>query len=304
MIRGQDSQYARDARELVAELEFVWDQIKSNPPSDSSSHSYPILQTSNTSPSSSNHRVIYPVMSERGARNPQRGPSQGMRMVSPVSESQGDELGPETEDDRDVDAREEFVDAQDSQVAENEREEREEDASENLSQSQSRDQPASMSKYLERVSKSGKKGGSDEKWQRRIESALIKMNAEMAALREQLEMSQEAAASSSILPFGSGRRKNGGWIPWTLSLLASLSTTLLRHVLINAALLAAVSLYMHYRGIPLERLEYLALSWVRRVQSWALVRKIGKMTEAPGARKISRSLGFRSPRGAGLERQT
>ncbi|KAB8342904.1 hypothetical protein FH972_022501 [Carpinus fangiana] len=42
-------------------------------------------------------------------------------------------------------------------------------------------------------------GSAEDRWHKRIETALIKMNTEMAALREQLEMQQEAATSRSAL---------------------------------------------------------------------------------------------------------
>ncbi|KAF2146038.1 uncharacterized protein K452DRAFT_242518 [Aplosporella prunicola CBS 121167] len=144
-----------DARELVAELEFVWDQVKSNVPSSSSSsplrnlgavpgppHSYPHFGSSRAS-------ADYPQQSRVRASQ--------MRVLSPPLP--GEEENPD---------KEEFVNVHDPQNAGNE---------EHLDNGGNiRERLASQSRPT-----------SDQKWRCRVELALVKMTAEVAALREQLE---------------------------------------------------------------------------------------------------------------------
>ena len=150
-------------------------------------------------------------MSEGGARTPGNS-GKHLQTLEPMSQPSSD--GPEEEEELEqLDAeRETFVDAQDSHADEASAESAgtEEAAAaaeqEPPARSFSRDARAiiaPISNYL-KSQRAAKPSGQDEttsKWQRRIESALIKMNAEIAALREQLDMQQEAAMqSSSILP--------------------------------------------------------------------------------------------------------
>ena len=94
-----------DSRELVAELEFVWDQVKSNVPSSSSSSPLQPLDTLGLHMPPS-----YPALgSSHGSRDyraPDQIPPDGpLRVRSPMSRNE-EELD---------DNGDEFVDAQDSQ---------------------------------------------------------------------------------------------------------------------------------------------------------------------------------------------
>ncbi|KAI9718630.1 MAG: hypothetical protein M1828_006638 [Chrysothrix sp. TS-e1954] len=289
-----------DAHELVSELEFVWDQIKSNPPSSSSSNSYPLQQThSGNSPISVNDQPIYPVMSEQGARNPRGKP---LRLLSPVSQREEDIT--EAEQENTEEEPEEFVDAQDSR--------NEDSASEEYEAVKPVVEPpkkstggimAPITRYM-----AGRKGQDKPKedpivlWQRRIESALIKMNAEMAALREQLEMQQGSALSSSILrPFR--RRRQGGVLGWLLDSLFSISSFAVKHLVMDALLLMLVALYMRFRGIPTERFEQFIVRCIRKIQRLAFWRRLSQTYEKSNVKlpvNLSRSLASNTGyRGAG-----
>lgn len=135
-----------DARELVAELEFVWDQVKSNVPSSSSS-----------SPLQTLGMPSYPTLGSSGESHgyppPQIQASQ-MRILNPAGEDA-------------VDDHEDYVDAQDPGEHEH-------------------DDPDSRQHVRDRTA-SRARSASDKQWRRRVEQALVKMTAEVAALREQLE---------------------------------------------------------------------------------------------------------------------
>jgi hypothetical protein len=174
-----------ESRELVSELEFVWDQVKSNVPSSASSspqrqfgmlgdmgrHNAPPQYGGITSFSKS-------FQEEQRLRNEKRKSGDPMRVISPLSQSQEEEL--EAEEDE----NEEFVDAPDSQMAD--------------PPPRMIDAEISSPSRNERESPPGEEwpkprrksaGGSvkEDKWRKRVESALVKMTAEIAALREQLE---------------------------------------------------------------------------------------------------------------------
>lgn len=168
-----------DSRELVAELEFVWDQVKSNVPSSSSSSP---LQT----------------LSQMGLHMPPNYPQLGtgkgkaradvamdddgpLQVKSPMSQSEEDLEEEEAEIDH-----EEFVDAPDSQYNPTS-----EDAG---VQTDLAPQPPLPSKSNVLTPKpaspspsAAKENPADQKWRKRVEQALVKMTAEVAALREQLE---------------------------------------------------------------------------------------------------------------------
>lgn len=157
-----------DARELVAELEFVWDQVKSNVPSSSSS-----------SPHQTLGMPSYPTLGSSGESQefpPQQSHTKGgqLRMLNPA--------GDEGADDKD-----EFVDAQDSGGNE--------DVYDAETRDNLRDRPTSHAR-----------SASDKQWRRRVEQALVKMTAEVAALREQLE--------SRRLFQHTRRRTLFAWIGW------------------------------------------------------------------------------------------
>lgn len=138
-----------ESRELVAELEFVWDQVRNNSnPSDNSDASSPLRDRSQD-------QSAYPGMiSSSAAAFATDDPPRPMQTLSPVSQADEEEL----EDDKE----EEFVDAPVSQF--DEAEEQDQDA------------------YS-----TPPKPSRDLRWRKRVEGALVKMTTEVAALREQLE---------------------------------------------------------------------------------------------------------------------
>ncbi|KAF2491692.1 hypothetical protein BU16DRAFT_126243 [Lophium mytilinum] len=206
-----------DSRELVAELEFVWDQVKSNVPSSSSSSP---LQTMGTM--GLHMPPPYPGLGSSGTRDyrtmDQIPPDAPLRVRSPMSQDEEEEL-----DDMD-DNGEEFVDAQDSQYNPNlENEEGngnpEERGESPYNKSPSRSPPSAPNP-------------SDHKWRRRVEQALVKMTAEVAALREQLESRRLFSRSRRYTFFS--------WLIRT-------AWASLKHIAIDFVILGIVLLWMRRR---------------------------------------------------------
>ena len=165
-----------DSRELVAELEFVWDQVKSNVPSSSSSSPLQTLGTLGLHMPPS-----YPALgSSHGSRDyraPGQIPPDGpLRARSPMSQNE-EELD---------DNGDEFVDAQDSQYNPILEHENEADHLDQVDAPHDRSlaKPSPLPPPPPPPSSSSP---SNQKWRRRVEQALVKMTAEVAALREQLE---------------------------------------------------------------------------------------------------------------------
>lgn len=218
-------------------------------------------------------------MSEGGARNPGHARRKSLRAIDPVSQHSSDEVDEEAEYNQE-EAREEFVDAPDSQLDDQSPERPPEQP-----QKKVRDfgqQAGAIMAPITKYWRSQKKGNPPEdnsaKWQRRVESALIKMNAEMAALREQLEMQHEVMMHSSILgPFKSSRKPQGVF-GWLFSLLWTAMKTVVKHVVVDAVIVAAVTLWMHYNGVPADRLEKLIIKWINQLRQIAFVRRIERMS--------------------------
>jgi hypothetical protein len=171
-----------EARELVVELEFVWDQIKNNSQHSSSEHS---------SPGRNFDRQDYINTEDNGngitasTAALDRTRNKKMAVLSPVSLADEDEAAD--------DGAEEFVDAPISQVDDND--------AHNHSES-GRD----VSRFsLRRPSSAGGGGSSDNRWRKRIESTLMKLTIEVAALREQLETSKYLRS-----------RRKDGWVGWLI----------------------------------------------------------------------------------------
>ncbi|KAK0650211.1 Autophagy-related protein 37 [Lasiodiplodia hormozganensis] len=138
-----------DARELVAELEFVWDQVKSNVPSSSSSSPHGLGMPSYPALGSSRESHEYPP--------PQIQASQ-MRILTPAGAGE-EEAGDDNDD--------EFVDAQDS--------------------GSHHGADANPRRNIRERPPARERSASDKQWRLRVEQALVKLTAEVAALREQLE---------------------------------------------------------------------------------------------------------------------
>ncbi len=141
----------RDARELVSELEYMWDQIKSNDPSSTSSPSH--LQQSQEPLSA-------------GAPHDEGNQKAPMRTLSPNSEQD------EEDNDDDDDDDEQYDDAQEGDDAEDYVDLKDKNV----------DDLIHGVAVFER-----KQARMRRRWQRRVEDALARLTVEVAALREQGE---------------------------------------------------------------------------------------------------------------------
>jgi hypothetical protein len=168
-----------DARELVAELEFVWDQIKNNSASSSGSSPGRGVPSYTTQP--------------RQFQRPQSGDDGPMRVLSPMS--QDDEA--ERESERRLGYNDEY----------------DED------EFNDRDPPEKRDKKTKR-------------WRRTVENALVKMTAEIAALREQIATGREYQEKK--------RRSLGRWLAW-------LVWAALSHFLVDVVVLGIVLLWLRRR---------------------------------------------------------
>jgi hypothetical protein len=190
-----------DSRELVAELEFVWDQVKSNVPSSSSSSPLQSqtlgsmgLHLPPDHQSHASRRSDTGKARAVGLGNEQHEDDEGpLQIKSPMSQSEEDL----NEDEADADREDEFVDAQDSQYNPHS-----DDAAMNANLRPQQPIPYTPSKppqqrsFISRLTPAimpapapqpPHETAADRKWRARVEQALVKMTAEVAALREQLE---------------------------------------------------------------------------------------------------------------------
>jgi len=157
-----------DSRELVAELEFVWDQVKSN--IDSSSYS-----SQDSPPRKSQGRG-----KEKGRAVEEDKDEDGpLQIRSPMSQSEE-----ELEEQGD-----EFVDAPDSQYnADSEPAFYDSGVQVNLTPVLPEPYTSPKSRALiPKPTSPPTEGSADQKWRKRVEQTLIKMTTEITALREQLE---------------------------------------------------------------------------------------------------------------------
>jgi acyl-CoA-binding protein len=209
-----------EAKQLVEELEFVWDQIKSNSQHSSSENSSPLqhLERSGYMPSERSAEGHGMTSSSRAAMDTTNsGASRPLRILSPVSQADEEEA-------MDDDEQEEFVDAPVSQIDAgdlNLPEEGEEGGTQDP-----RTGTGEMPQ-VRRIQASAAPG--DARWRKRVESSLSKLTTEIAALREQLEINR--------LVKNQKRKSFFGWILrfgwWATSF-----------VLADAAVLWIVILYM------------------------------------------------------------
>lgn len=158
---------------MVAELEFVWDQIKNNSASSSGSSPGRDVPSYTTQP--------------RQFAHPQSGDDGPMRVLSPMSQ--------DDEAERESDRRLGYNDAFDEDDEFNE----------------------------------GKNGKKEKKWRTTVERALVKMTAEIAALREQIATGREYQ--------GKKRKSLGRWIAWLL-------WACIRHFLVDVVVLGIVLLWL------------------------------------------------------------
>ncbi|KAA8619856.1 ACB Acyl-CoA-binding protein [Pyrenophora tritici-repentis] len=186
-----------DSRELVAELEFVWDQVKSNVPSSSSSS--PLRTLDHIQSGYSQHELGQSGRAAMGMKNTleydrskrnsvprdeeqeqEEDSPAPMRVKSPMSQSEEALEEEEANIDREV-----FVDAPDSQYNPTSYPDDEpslEDAAVQTDLQQlMRAEPIPMQTPTPAPRNRGMA------WKKRVEQSLMKMTAEVAALREQLE---------------------------------------------------------------------------------------------------------------------
>lgn len=161
----------KDARALVEELEFVWDQIKNNSSSSAGS-----------SPARSGEYATTDIKQFEKPRSGTEGP---MRVLSPMSQ--------DDEAERDSERRMEEEEEQENQ---------------------------------------GEGEVKKTKWRRTMESALVRMTTEIAALREQIATGREYQ--------GRRARSIGAWFGWVLWIA-------IRHLLIDAAILGLVLIWLRKR---------------------------------------------------------
>ncbi len=169
-VTADDGIY-RDAQELVAELEFVWNQIKNNSPS-----------TSESSP-----------QARRQFQRPTSGTEGPMKMLSPMSED----------------------DAAEQEFREKQQQEEDEEGGEGGGD-------RGDDEYVKR----------GDKWSKKVEHALVRLSAEVAALREQITTGREWKSRRER-----GIRARLGWLFWIVA----------KHFAIDLAILGIVLLWMRRR---------------------------------------------------------
>lgn len=262
-----------EARELVSELEFVWDQIKYNASSSSSSGP---LNAVGVPPLSRHQGSGYGSINGRLAQSPEHferpnirandGHDSRLRVLSPVSQPEEeeyyrrrrrrstDEMDEQAIDDEEDEEDEEYEEARDSLYEDQDRASTATDtntgtdrtASHGDDRSQHRHQhshhhqnsiAASGSGDLEsnahhRRDSNDPSNPKNSRWRRRVEQALTKMTAEIAAVREQMEVRTLA-----------NRRRSGlwAWLKWIL-------WTVTRQIIWDLALLGVLLIWLRMRG--------------------------------------------------------
>jgi hypothetical protein len=261
-----------EARELVSELEFVWDQIKYNASSSSGSgplNNVGVPPLSRSAYGSIGSRLAQPEEYERPDRRTdtsRRDRDSRLRVLSPVSQPEeeeyyrrrmrsidDDEEGVRDEEDDEED--EEFEEARDSlyevQDADHDHDDRSEHSTTthsntNTNSEHSHRRPpthrrntasgvsldSSRNGNPRRDSASQSAGSKDTRWRRRVEQALTKMTAEIAAVREQMEVRTVAQ-----------RRRSGlwAWLKWII-------WVAVRQIVFDIAMLGGLLIYMRLKG--------------------------------------------------------
>lgn len=212
-----------EARELISELEFVWDQIKSNTASSSSSSPVQMGMShhlqSHHDYESIGHRISRPNENEIGRYS---GRDSRLRVLSPVSQPEEGMMRrrdyvqmPEThinKDDDDDDDEEEFQEARDSFYG---------DEEPNEGELPQRHGDSEIDRDRQ-----------NRRWRRRVEQALTKMTTEIAAMREFME---------SRAHRNSRRRNIWLWLKW-------LVWVSIRQLCWDLAILGVLCIWMRIRG--------------------------------------------------------
>lgn len=260
-----------EARELVAELEFVWDQIKYSTSSSSSSSPMqamglpPTTAEVSAAPPSRRYGSIDGRMSRSPPVVAEEDPDEDLaiyrrrlgdsrlRVLSPVSQSDVQNSNIPEEDDDDDDDDEEFQEARDG-------------ASSEETTSQERNQrPAAAKSRRRRASTPGDRGGgSHTDWRRRVEQALTTMTTELAALREQIESR----------PIHSRRKSSlWSWLKWLFWIAT-------RQLLWDCLILGVVLIWMRIKGDRRleQKLRAGVVTITRQLMSIRLLRRLPSLS--------------------------
>ncbi|KAJ5561733.1 Acyl-CoA-binding protein ACBP [Penicillium sp. DV-2018c] len=263
-----------EARELVSELEFVWDQIKYNASSSSGSgrlNNVGVPPLSRSAYGSIGSRLAQSEEYERPDRRTdtnRRDRDSRLRVLSPVSQPEEEEyyrrrmrsIDDDEEDVRDDEEEdeeddEEFEEARDSLYEAQDADEDDDrsaghstttHSNTNTTSEHSHRRPAHHRNTASGVSLDSRNGGlrrdsasqsagagsKDTRWRRRVEQALTKMTAEIAAVREQMEARTLAQ-----------RRRSGlwAWVKW-------LVWVAVRQIVFDIAMLGGLLIYMRLKG--------------------------------------------------------
>lgn len=200
-----------EARELVAELEFVWDQIKSNSASSAASSPDQPLGTTFSSPRQQQQRQPYPSYASIGPGRANPNNSEGLKKIRPISDG-------DVHSESDDTSEEDFVEAYD-------------DHDMLIRNPISSGAEAVTNPNLGSSSHKREYEIRNRKWRKRIEQTLIKITTELTALREQ---------SDAAKTLDSRWRNKRGWWTWLVALVMSAA----RHILIDAILTAALMFWI------------------------------------------------------------
>lgn len=228
-----------EARELVEELEFVWEQVKSNSlqASSGSEHSSPMRAGERSGYIQDGSLAVSGTEGMRG----------GMRILSPVSQADEEDIMDEE--------REEFVDAPElSQMDEGDLQ----DVSDDDDVADVRLQASTTRRSLH--------SQNDNRWRKRIESSLVKLTTEIAALREITEYRR----------YDRNKRTLFGWI-------LRLSWWAVQLVVADAVLLWFVILYLRRKDD--RRLE--GAVRVLLGDAVAQVQKVRNQVKVPGLERVA-----------------
>ena len=241
----------QEGRELVGELEFVWDQIKHN---SVSSHG----GSGSSNDSANGRRRSRPGLSGResdtrqgrsrsgipaGQFDRNEPSSRPLRVLSPVSRGDGGDVSA-TEDD---DADEEYDDE---------------------------GRPRASSSPSKRTSSGGRTPADQRKWKQRIETALSRLSVEVAALREQM-------SDSRIVP-----RRRPGSVRWIWAWAQWLIWTTIQQIAFDLILLSCAVLYGRWAGDRRieDAIRGFLVRWRDRIKSllrsrrWWIWRLISRFT--------------------------
>lgn len=210
-----------EARELVAELEFVWDQIKEQSGSSTSTTTKSSPVTGDVEARKRRRQMDSggDVDEERERARADTAVGQVLRRLRPMSEAdQEDELDEDEEEDA-VD-KAEAGEATDGILV----------AISKGTLEPNRAPPPELTDWDVR----------NRKWRRRMEAALLKLSVEVAALREQLEGRRRGGGFDTR---SSQRRRGrrwgllGGWAGWMLG-------AVVRHLVLDLVVVVALALWM------------------------------------------------------------